>query len=286
MTLRSMLFVPADSDRKLAKAAGAGADALILDLEDSVQAQRKTIARGAVRDYLAAPHSVPVWIRINALQSGESTADLAAIDDVPPAGIVLPKIRGPEDLIEAHRQLSELESARGFTASSIALLALVTETPAAVLRMHELLAAPIPRLAALSWGAEDLSTALGAGDPRLPDGGWRPLYEYARCRVLLTAHALQTEVLDTVFVDFKDAEGLSRSCRASRYDGFTGRLAIHPDQVPIINAAFTPSEAELAFAQRVVDAFASGSGAVPLDGKMLDIPHLNAAKRLLALRDR
>jgi citrate lyase subunit beta/citryl-CoA lyase len=165
-------------------------------------------------------------------------------------------------------------------------LALVTETPAAVLRLHELLPAPTARLRALSWGAEDLSASLGAGDPRLPDGGWRPVYEYARFRCLLTAHALELDVLDSVYVDFKDGEGLARACQASRYDGFTGRLAIHPDQVPIINAGFTPSDAEFAFAQRVVDAFASGAGAVQLDGKMLDIPHLTAARRLIALRSR
>ena len=282
--MRSMLFVPADSDRKLAKAASAGADALILDLEDSVQPQRKAVARGATRDYLTVDSAVPVWIRVNSLLSGEFTADLAAIDRVAPQGIVLPKIRGPEDLREADRHLQELETARGFPASGIALLALVTETPAAVLRMHELLPKPSERLTALSWGAEDLSAALGAGDPRLPDGGWRPMYEYARCRCLLAAHALQIEVLDTVYVDFRDGDGLARSCRASRYDGFTGRLAIHPDQVPIINANFTPSDSEFEFAKRVVDAFASGAGAVPLDGKMLDIPHLNAAKRLLSLR--
>lgn len=282
--MRSMLFVPADSDRKLAKAASAGADALILDLEDSVQPLRKAHARVATREYLAGAGATPVWIRVNAVQSGEFALDLAAIGPVAPAGIVLPKIRGPEDLREADRHLQELEKIRGFPSSSIAVLALATETPAAVLRIHELLPAPIARLTALSWGAEDLSAALGAGDPRFPDGGWRPVYEYARLRCLLTAHALQIDVLDTVYVDFRDGEGLARSSQASRYDGFTGRLAIHPDQVAIINASFTPSDAEFAFAQRVVDAFASGAGAVPLDGKMLDIPHLNAARRLLALR--
>ena len=281
-----MLFVPADSERKLAKAAGVGADALILDLEDSVQPQRKAQARSAAREYLTSARETPVWIRVNAVQSTDFADDLTTIHATAPAGIVLPKIRGPEDLLEADRQLSHLEQARGFPASSIGLLALVTETPSAVLRMHELLSVPVTRLKALSWGAEDLSTSLGAQDPRLPDGGWRQMYAYARNRCLLTAHALQIAVLDTVFVDFKDSDGLARSCRESRYDGFTGRLAIHPDQVAIINAAFTPSEAEFAFAQRVVDAFASGAGAVPLDGKMLDIPHLNAAKRLLAARGR
>jgi citrate lyase subunit beta/citryl-CoA lyase len=166
--------------------------------------------------------------------------------------------------------------------TSIAILALVTETPAAVLRMGELVRASAPRLIALSWGAEDLSSALGAGDPRWPDGAWRPLYQHARGQCLLAAHALGIEAIDTVYVDYKDADGLRLACEASRHDGFSGRFAIHPDQVPVINQAFTPSDAEIALARRIVDAFASGAGAVSLDGKMYDIPHLNAAQRLIA----
>jgi citrate lyase subunit beta/citryl-CoA lyase len=133
----------------------------------------------------------------------------------------------------------------------------------------------------LSWGAEDLSASLGAGDPRTDEGAWRPTYEYARSQCLLAAHAMGVEALDTVYVNFKDAEGLTAACRASRHDGFTGRLAIHPDQVPIINQAFTPSDSDLAHARRIVDAFAGAAGAVSIDGKMYDLPHLNAARRLL-----
>jgi len=307
-----MLFVPADSERKLAKGAGAGADALILDLEDSVLPERKPLARGLAREYLQShPHAGPIWVRVNDLASGALLEDLASVVPARPAGIVLPKIHGPEDIQTVTNYLDALEAANDLggrgsmggtgstsdagstspaartnsasrTRARIAILALVTETPAAVLRMGELVR-PItsPRLVAVGWGAEDLSSALGAGDPRMPDGAWRPMYEYARSQCLLAAHALGVEAIDTVYVNYRDAEGLRLACEASRYDGFTGRLAIHPDQVPVINQAFTPSDAEVALARRIVEAFASGAGAVSLDGKMYDIPHLNAAQRLL-----
>jgi citrate lyase subunit beta/citryl-CoA lyase len=164
----------------------------------------------------------------------------------------------------------------------VSILALITETPSAVLRMSELLTASAPRLTAVGWGAEDLSSALGAGDPRLPGGAWRPMYEQVRCQCILSAHALGVEAIDTVYVDFRDSEGLERACRASRYDGFTGRFAIHPDQVAVINEAFSPSAAEIALAHRIVAAFSAGSGAVSIDGKMYDIPHLKAARRLVS----
>lgn len=280
--LRSLLFVPADSERKLAKAAGAGADALILDLEDSVLPERKAAARGLAREYLrTSPPPLQVWIRVNDLASGELLKDLAAVVSARPAGIVLPKIRGPEDVHTAVHYLEALEESSGIAGAPIPILALVTETPSAVLRMGDLVAAPSARLTALSWGAEDLSAFLGAGDPRLPDGSWRPMYEHARCQCILAAHALGIDAIDTVYVDFRDSDGLARACESSRYDGFTGRFAIHPDQVPVINQAFEPTEAQLALARRIVDAFSSGAGAVSLDGKMYDIPHLKAAQRLI-----
>ncbi len=307
-----MLFVPADSERKLAKGAGAGADALILDLEDSVLPERKPLARGLAREYLQShAHAGPLWIRVNDLASGELLKDLVSVVPARPAGIVLPKIRGPEDIqtvtnyldaLEASHEMSGTGSASGAASTrdtaitsgavrasgaagtsraAMAILALVTETPAAVLRMGELVRTTAPRLMALGWGAEDLSSALGAGDPRLPNGAWRPMYEHARCQCILAAHGLGIEAIDTVYVNYRDAEGLRLACEASRYDGFTGRFAIHPDQVPVINQAFTPSDAEVALAHRIVAAFAAGSGAVSLDGKMYDIPHLKAAQRLI-----
>jgi citrate lyase subunit beta / citryl-CoA lyase len=282
MSLRSLLFVPADSDKKLARAASCDADALVIDLEDSVLPERKPIARGMMQDYLnAAADRSKLWVRVNDLASGELLNDLAAVVPARPAGIVLPKTRGPEDFQTVSHYLEALEVANGVEVGSIAITGVITETPAAVLRMGELVRQPCSRLKAVAWGGEDLSSALGAGDPRTSDGAWRPTYEYARIQCLLAAHALQVAAIDTVYVNFQDPEGLRRACEAARYDGFTGRIAIHPDQVPIINAAFTPTEAELAMARRIVAAFESGAGAVSLDGKMYDIPHLKAARRLL-----
>jgi len=281
--IRSLLFVPADSEKKLAKAAGTAADALVLDLEDAVLPERKPLARQLLQAYLReAADRRRLWVRVNDLASGELLRDLPAVVAARPAGIVLPKIRGPEDLEIVSRYLEALEAANDLPVGSIPLLPVVTETPAGLLRLGELLRQPQPRLRGLIWGAEDLSSAMGAGDPRAPDGRWRPTYEHARSQCLLAAHALGVEAIDTVYVDFRDGEGLRTACQASRYDGFTGRVAIHPDQVAVINEAFTPSDAELTLARRVVEAFRGGAGAVALDGKMYDIPHLKSAQRLLA----
>lgn len=282
--IRSTLFVPADSERKLAKASGAGADALVLDLEDAVLPERKPAARAQMRDYLAAHAAArdAIWVRVNDLQSGELLKDLAMVVPARPAGILLPKIRGPEDVAIVGHYLDALESEHGLIQGQIRITAIVTETPAAVLRLGELVEQAHPRIQAITWGAEDLSAALGAGEPRLSGGAWRSMYDYARSQCLLAAHALGVEALDTVYVDFKNLDGLRRSCLESRYDGFTGRMAIHPDQVAIINEAFTPTVAERELAQRIVDAFASGAGAVAIDGKMYDVPHLKSARRILA----
>jgi len=280
--MRSLLFVPADSERKLAKAAGVGADALIIDLEDSVLLERKPLARALASQYLAScSERAAVWVRVNDRASGELLKDLAAIVPARPAGIVLPKILGPRDIEAVAHYLEALEASYGLDSGAIAILALVTETPAALLRMGELVRLECARLKGISWGAEDLSAALGAGDPRTSGGAWRPTYEYARTQCLLAAHALAIEAIDGVYVNYRDSLGLRQACEDSRHDGFTGRLAIHPDQVPVINAAFTPSDAERLLAQRIVDAFAGGAGTVSLDGKMYDLPHLKAARRVL-----
>jgi len=283
--LRSLLFVPADSERKIARAASAGADAVILDLEDSVQPEHKPAARALACEYLRSQGGAAAsWVRVNDLASGELLADLAAIVPLRPAGILLPKILGPADIVTVVHYLDALEASSPGGAASIDVMALVSETPAAVLRMADLLQLSIARLTGLAWGAEDLSSALSAGDPRLPNGGWRFMYEHARAQCLLAAHGLGIEAIDTVYVNYRDAAGLAAACEVSRYDGFTGRFAIHPDQVPIINQAFTPSADELALAHRVVAAFSGGAGAVSIDGKMYDIPHLKAARRLIAAR--
>ncbi len=281
--MKSILFVPADNERKLAKAVSCGADALAFDLEDSVLPERKPLARQLLVEYLRAYSGASeAWIRVNDLASGELLRDLAAVVASKPVGIVLPKVFGPEDIIAVSHYLDMAETQAGLPLGSIGIVAVITETPAAVLRMGELTRVSLPRLKALMWGGEDLSSAMGAGDPRAADGRWRPVYEHARIQCLLAAHALGIEAIDTVYVDFKNQDGCRANSESARYDGFTGKVAIHPDQVPVINAAFSPSEDELDQARRVIVAFESGDGAVKLDGKMLDIPHLKAARRLLA----
>ncbi len=281
--IRSILFVPADSEKKLAKAASSGADALVLDLEDAVLPDRKPQAREMMQAYLGSlPDRSHIWVRVNDMTSGEILKDLAKVVPAKPAGILLPKIKGPEDVAVAGHYLDVLEAEHGLPAGHIKITAIVTETPSAMLRMGELVKQAHPRISHVAWGGEDLSAAMGAGDPRTPEGAWRPMYEYARNQCLLLGHALSVEVLDTVYVNFKDPEGLRKACLQSRYDGFTGRIAIHPDQVAVINEAFTPTEAERTMAQRIIDAFKSGAGAVSIDGKMYDIPHLKAARRVLA----
>lgn len=280
--LRSLLFVPADNDRKLLKATNAGADALVLDLEDAVAYERKPVARQMMRDWFASQTSPTAhWVRVNDLASGELLKDLAYVVPARPTGIMLPKIRGPEDVAVVSHYLDALETEHGLAVGGLRIIALVTETPVGLLRLGELAAQRHPRISHVSWGSEDLSAALGAGDPRGPEGEWRPTYVHARIQCLLAAHALEVEALDTVYVNFKDPAGLFRSCQASRYDGFTGRIAIHPDQVAPINEAFTPTEAERAHARRIVAAFTPGVGTISLDGKMYDIPHLKAAQRVL-----
>jgi len=281
--MKSMLFVPADDARKLAKSDGAGADALAFDLEDSVLPERKSLARSLLVERLRSyAGSSEVWIRVNDLASGELLRDLVAVIGSRPVGIVLPKIRGPQDIETVSHYLDMAGAQHGIVAGSTAIIAVCTETPAAVLRMAAFVGRSLPRLRGMLWGGEDLSSALGAGDPRAADGSWRPVYEHARTQCLLACHALGIEAIDTVYVDFKNTEGCRSNSERARYDGFTGKAAIHPDQVPAINAAFSPSEAELAFARRVVAAFESGAGSVSIDGKMFDIPHLKAARRLLA----
>jgi citrate lyase subunit beta/citryl-CoA lyase len=280
--IRSSLFVPADNQRKLEKSLTLGADALIFDLEDAVLPARKREARstlaGFLREYRGP--SQP-WIRVNDLASGELLADLGAVIQPGLAGVVLPKLRGPEDLERLGHYLDAVESMAGCAPGATRILAVCTETPIAVLRMAELAKQGHARLTGLIWGAEDLSSALGAGDPRGVGGVWHPLYEQARAQCLLAAHALGIEAIDTVYVDIRNSEGCRSNAELARRDGFTGKVAVHPDQVLIINDAFTPKAEEVAYAQRVVGAFSSGAGAVSLDGRMLDVPHLRGAERVL-----
>lgn len=284
--IRSILFVPADSDRKLEKSITLQADALVFDLEDSVLPARKPVARDMLKAFLPSYNGTgQPWIRVNDLESGELMKDLAAIVPLAPTGIVLPKIRGPEDLDLVSHWLDMAECMAGVEVGSTRIIAVATETPDAVLRMADLIKVKRPRLLGLIWGAEDLSSAMGADDPRTPTGAWRQTYEFARTQALLAAHALGIQAIDTVYVDFRDPEGCAANCQNARYDGFTGKVAIHPSQVEIINTAFSPSAEQIEYAKRVVAAFELGEGAVSLDGKMLDIPHLKSAQRVLSQAD-
>lgn len=281
--MRSILFVPADDERKLARAAGCDADLLVLDLEDSVQSERKPRARELACAFLGkAPQRRRVWVRVNDLGSGEMLKDLTQIVAAGAAGVLVPKIRNPEDVLTVAHYLDAFEAAGAREPGSVRMMLLVTETPSAVLRLGELVrSGGHPRIAGLTWGAEDLSAALGAADPRTADGAWRAPYEFARVQCLLAAHALGVAAIETVYVNFRDTTGLRESCRDSRREGFTGRLAIHPDQVPVINETFAPTEEERTLARRIVEAFSGGAGVVSIGGKMYDIPHLKAARRLL-----
>ena len=280
-----MLFVPADSERKLAKGAGSGADALILDLEDSVEASRKPIARDTTAAFIrarAAAGAPQLYVRINSLDSGMALADLAAVTVPGLAGIVLPKADGAADVVRLGHYLDALEEKTGVPPRSVSIVTVATETPVAMLSMQTWATRP-PRLAALTWGAEDLSAAVGAMSNREDDGAFSPLYVLARSYCLCAAAAAGVAALDTLHADFHDAAGLARSSRIARRHGFSGRLAIHPDQVPVINDAFAITEEERAKAQAVIDAFAAnpGVGTIAIDGVMYDLPHLKQARRTL-----
>lgn len=289
MAIRSWLFVPGDSERKLAKAASTGADAIIVDLEDAVAAEARPLARGLTAEWLAAhrpqapQRRMERWVRINPLDTPFWRDDIVAVMRGAPDGIVLPKAAGPEQLRMLAAEIYELEQHSGVASGSTRIIPLVSETAAAALTIGEYVAASLPRLAGLMWGAEDLSSALGASRKYGEDGNWTDTFRMVRATVLLTAHARGVAPIDTLHADFRDETGLTRMARASCGDGFSGMLAIHPGQVPIINAAFTPSEAELAGARAIVAAFAAnpGAGVVAIDGHMLDQPHLRLARRML-----
>ena len=285
MTLRSLLFVPGDSERKLAKSESSRADALVLDLEDAVAADRTEIARAMVLDYLRAHRDrtrTQLWVRINPLSTPKATADLAAIVAGAPDGIMLPKVTSASDVVMLDHYLSALEARDAVEPGSIAIIPVATETAAAMFALGGF-AGCSPRLSGMTWGAEDLAAAVGASTNRSADGNLDFTYQLARSLCLLAAVAADVQPIDTVSVNFKDAAALKHESETARRAGFTGKIAIHPDQVDVINAAFTPSPEDVAYANRVVDAFASGAGTVALDGKMLDMPHLKQARRTLAL---
>ncbi len=284
---RSWLFVPADSDRKLAKAADIGADALILDLEDAVAEVNRPRARLLCLDYLRSwDHTRgQCWVRCNPINTEAAVEDLMAVVPGGPTGIVLPKPEGMADIHRLARQLDELERESDSPLGGIKIVSVATETPAAVLKLAEYCDEVERRLVAITWGAEDLAAALGATTNRDADN-WTDPYRTARSLVLMAARAAGLQPVDTLHSDFKDTAGLERALVRARRDGFTGMLAIHPDQVAPINSAFTPTAAEVEWANKIVTAFAAdpAAGVLSLDGKMVDKPHLLQAQRILARR--
>jgi citrate lyase subunit beta/citryl-CoA lyase len=296
--------VPGDSERKQAKALSTQADALILDLEDSVDPGQLPAARERVRELLRTRPAAPapqLWVRINPPPDGPWREDLAALFAASgkpkgdeggrgPDGIVLPKVSTPAEIVAVADHLTTLETARGMSRGATGLLVIATETPRGLLALPQYPAAlgaaqaAARRIAGLTWGAEDLSSALGATAKHDSSGALTFTFALARTTCLLAAAALGVQAIDGVHVDFRDTGGLKRALAEARRDGFSGKLAIHPDQVAPINAAFTPTEEERQHARRVVAAFAAagGAGVASLDGQMIDRPHLLQARRVLA----
>jgi citrate lyase subunit beta/citryl-CoA lyase len=286
--MRSLLFVPADDEKKLGKGAETGADALILDLEDAVSQPRKAAARTLAAQYTAAARSREggplIYVRVNALDTDLWQHDVAGVVAARPHGILLPKARSGEDVHKLSIALHHEEERAGVDAGSTRIVAIATETPLSLLQLHTYVEAST-RLEGLTWGAEDLSAALGARSNREDDGRtWTSPHRLARDLTLFTAAAAKVQAIDTVFVNFRDLDGLRQECHAAVRDGFTGKMAIHPGQVAVINEAFTPTAEEIALSEEIVAAFAAAheAGVLAIRGHMVDRPHLARAERILA----
>ncbi|MDR9802756.1 HpcH/HpaI aldolase/citrate lyase family protein [Rhizobium hidalgonense] len=273
MRLRSLLFVPADRPERFEKALASGADAVIVDLEDSVSPANKPRAREAVREFvLRYGGQTALLIRINPLTSPEFEADLAALSGLHPFAVMLPKAEGAASVRKLAVSLTP----------AIPILPIATETPSAIFEIGSYREVSA-NLCGLTWGAEDLPAAIGATTARRTDGRYTPPYELARSLTLFAAHAAAVPAIETVYPDFRDLKGLSAYVGRARRDGFSGMMAIHPSQVEAINHAFTPDVSEIAWAEKVAAAFAArpDAGVIQLDGRMLDLPHLKLALRIL-----
>jgi citrate lyase subunit beta/citryl-CoA lyase len=279
---RSFLFVPGDSGRKLEKAAESAADAIIVDLEDSVAPREKARARSIALEFVSGHAGRGCWVRINPLDTEDALADLRALMPSAPAGIVLPKPSGAKDTVRLGKLLDVLEQEYGLPAGGTPILPIATERPEALFGMQDY-AGATARLAGLAWGAEDLSAMLGASAIRDGGGNWLAPYQLARSLCLFAAAAAGVPAIDTVYTDYRNETGLKSFAAAARRDGFSGMLAIHPSQVPVINEAFVPTAEEIERARRIVQLFAASpnAGTIGLDGIMLDRPHLVQAGRIL-----
>ena len=284
--MRSGLFVPGDSERKLSKSMSSGADGLFIDLEDSVALDNKQTARdiagGFLREARTDSQCPALYVRVNAFDTELTEDDLAAVMKFRPDGIVLPKSEHGQDVTRLDALLRVHEVENGLEDGSTRIIAIITETAIGALNANSYRRSS-KRLQGVAWGAEDLSADIGSAR-RYDDGTYRDVFRFARVQTLLGAIAAGVEPLDTVFPDFRDDEGLARECREGKLDGFTAKMAIHPAQVPIINEVYTPSEEEVSQARKIVDAFeaAGNPGVIGVDGQMLDRPHLRKAEKLLA----
>ena len=292
MIIRSWLFVPGDSERKLQKGRENEADALILDLEDAVSNDRQAVGREMVRDFLSVHRdrsSQQLWVRINPLDTELSLGDLAAIIPGAPDGIVVPKVHSAADINVLGNYLSALEAISEQDVGSTKIICVATETASSLLKFHTYLENVTDRLVGMTWGGEDLAAALGASDNKNPvTGQYDDPYLMAKSLCLVTARAIDVQPIGVVFVNFRDLQGLEEECLRDRRAGFTGKIAIHPAQTEIINRAFTPTDAEISYAKKVVEVFEQNPnlGTVGLDGKMLDMPHLKQARNLLLMSQR
>ena len=284
--IRSALFIPADSERKLQKALTCGADAVIFDFEDSVHPERKQIAREILGDYLGSlkrSSGMPrLYVRVNALDSGLTSSDLEAVLSANPDGIVQPKTLNGNCVKTLSSMMLQLRQDAGISGAIPEILVIATETPIALFHMHTYCDVS-PHLSAMTWGAEDLSAELGAITNRDENGAHTSPYQLARSLCLAGAVAAGLQPIDTVYPDFRNEQGLRKESQDAVRDGFTGKLAIHPAQVPIINDVFTPSVEAIEQARSIIAAFAAQpqAGVINIDGEMFDIPHLTRAQRLL-----
>jgi citrate lyase subunit beta/citryl-CoA lyase len=286
MNLTSLLFVPADSEKKFDKARQIGANGLILDLEDSVAPSNKATARAGLAGWIEAangPRDWAFWVRVNPFDTGMTVEDLDAVVRSGLDGIVLPKSNGGQDVERLADLISARELAQGMPEGHVKIIVVATETAAAMFNLGSYAPAH-PRLAALTWGAEDLGAVIGSTTNKDDTGDWTATYQLARSLCLYAAANAGVPALDTLYADFRDPDGLEAACKTSRRDGFVGRVAIHPAQVERINRAFAPSEGDIALARRIVAAFEANPklGTIGIEGKMYDIPHLKTARRTLA----
>lgn len=283
ISARSWLFAPGDSEKKMTKAMDGTADIVLIDLEDAVAPENKETARGMVHDFIKAnpQQRDRLWVRINPFDGPYTLGDLAAIMPAHPGGIMLPKVYGRADVEKLDHCLSILEVVYGIEEGSTRVIVLITETAEAMFHTGDYKDAP--RVVALTWGAEDLADSIGASSNKNPDGSYSFTYELARSLTVLGAATAGVTAIETISADFKDLEALRKRAEGVRRDGYRGMLAIHPAQIDVINAAFTPTEQEIADAQEIVDIFAAnpGVGAIGYKGAMLDRPYLSRAQQLL-----